>query len=180
MVNSIQYEELCRAWIAHEEGYPIEAIESLHVDRPGGGLAYHQIDLYWIQESSLSRTIYIADAKIRRDKIDQQNVLLFDKVKQTIAAHRAMLITDVGFTSGAVNSAVECGMGLHILTPTFDPSKLPAKDRSAMREMLQDLILEGQFVHTIERKSCNWNRVKEHYLGSPEDVQAYRRTLWRL
>ncbi len=104
-MNSIQYEELCRFYIAKKLQITVDMVKSIHVPnpiRPGLPQYKHQIDLFWETEDEISRYLNIANAKWRiHAKVDQPEVLLLQQVKQKTGAHKALMITNTGFTSGA-------------------------------------------------------------------------------
>ena len=148
-MNSVQYEELCRRFLATKLGIAVDRIESLRVPNPKRrdlpGYA-HQIDLYWESQDGIADYINIANAKWRsssRDKADQPDVLLLAKVRSNIAAHKAVLLTSTDFTSGAIAAAKDEGIALYVVRPGFDVSVLPANDRIRMQVKLQDLALQA-------------------------------------
>ena len=68
----------------------------------------HQIDLYWETEDAISLHLHIANAKWRgSDKVDQPDVLLLQKVKEKVAAHKAVMITNSEYTKGAIAAAMD-------------------------------------------------------------------------
>ena len=120
-MNSIQYEELCRFFLADKLGISIEKIQSVRIpnpkrpDLPGYN---HQIDLYWEDGNELTQYLNIANAKWRSSsKVDQSEVLLLQQVKDDLAAHKAMMITNIGFTEGAKAVAKNKEIALHIVSP---------------------------------------------------------------
>lgn len=142
-MNSIQYEELCRLYIAKRLSISIDLVKSIHVPnpvRPGLPQYTHQIDLYWETEDEIAKYLNIANAKWRGSaNVDQPEVLLLQQVKQKVGAHKAILITNTGFTSGAEAAARDEGIGLHIVVPAFDCSKLPQKNRKEIQEALSQM-----------------------------------------
>ncbi len=85
-MNSQQYEELCRYFLADKIGINIDQIKSVHIPNPKRSDLpeyKHQIDLYWEIETELSAYLHIANAKWRSSaKVDQPDVLLLQKVKE--------------------------------------------------------------------------------------------------
>ncbi len=139
-MNSQQYEELCRYFLAEKLGMSVEQVQSIHIPnptRPELPEYKHQIDLYWETESELGKYLHIANAKWRgNDKVDQPEVLLLQQVKQKVAAHKALILTTQGYTAGAVAVAKDEGIALHIVKPNFDFSILPIQDRSTIQAKL--------------------------------------------
>jgi len=140
-MDSVQYEELCRNCISRQTGVPIENVRSVVIPNPTrpGLLEYrHQVDLYWETGDAAAQYLNIADAKWRGTaKVDQGDVLLLQKVREKVAAHKAFMITNVGFTAGAIGVADDHGIALHILVPRFDASILPRGDRVSIQAALQ-------------------------------------------
>lgn len=139
-MQSEQYEELCRRFIAEQTGVAITAVQSVSVPnptRPGLPEYRHQIDLYWETGNVVASYLNIANAKWRgTDRVDQGDVLLLQQVRQQVAAHKAFMITNVGFTRGAVAAAKDHGIALHVVKPVFEVSNLPRSDRAAIQGAL--------------------------------------------
>ena len=76
--------------------------------------------------------------------MDRNDVSLLQQVRQEVGAHKAFMITNFGFTSGAVAAAKHHGIALHILQPVFDASTLPKGDRTAIQARLHDLSSAGR------------------------------------
>lgn len=141
-MDSDQYEELCRHFIAEQAGLQAGDVKSVSIpnaNRPGLPEYKHQIDLYWETGDAIALYLNIANAKWRGTaRVEQGEVLLLQQVRQQVAAHKAFMITNVGFTSGAIAAAKDHGIALHVLAPTFDTSALPRGDRAAIKEALRD------------------------------------------
>jgi Restriction endonuclease len=140
-MNSKQYEELCRFFLADQLGISVEEVSSVLIPnptRPNLPAYKHQIDLYWETGDPICRYLHIANAKWRgSDKVDQQDVLLLEQVKNDVNAHKAVMITSSEFTSGAEAVAQHKGIALHIVRPDFDYSSLPSKDTTAIQHQIQ-------------------------------------------
>jgi len=153
-MNSIQYEELCRLFIADKFELLIEEIQSVRIPnpkRPDLPEYKHQIDLYWEDGNELTENKYIANAKWRSsDKIDQPDVLLLQKVKEKVAANKAVMITSIGFTEGAEAAARDEGIALHIVRPNFDHATLDLrlKDRRTIQTQFQKFSTDGKPPYT--------------------------------
>ena len=102
-MNSQQYEELCRFFLADKLGVSTDEVRSARIPnprRPGLPEYKHQIDLYWETGNELTLYLNIANAKWRSTrKVDQGEVLLLQQVKQKAGAQKAVMITNSGFTS---------------------------------------------------------------------------------
>jgi hypothetical protein len=165
-MNDQQYEGLCRYFLAQKSEMNIERIRSVHIPnpaRPGLPQYKHQIDLYWETESDLALYLHIANAKWRRsDKVDQPEVLLLQQVKQKVGAHKAMILTNLGFTAGAIAVAKDEGIALHIVKPNFEDSILTAQDRSEIQVNLSRIASASSqpvFLHEIVHKAFDFREV---------------------
>lgn len=142
-MNSIQYEELCRYFLAQKVGVDIEQILSVRIPNPKRKdlpQYHHQIDLYWETNNDLCQYLNIANAKWRGSaKVEQSEVLLLQQVKMDVDAHKAMMITSSEFTSGAEAVAKDKGIALHIVKPTFDTTILSVDDRFLIQEKIQEV-----------------------------------------
>ena len=169
-MNDIQYEELCRLYIARRLRLLPTRVRSVRVpnaQRPGLPTYKHQIDLYWETEDALAHYLNIANAKWRgRSKVSQPEILLLQQVREKVAAHKAVMITNTGFTSGAIAAAYDGGIGLHLVQPNFDTSQLSKSNRYHIHAELV----------AIERETASLFRAKAAYkstdLVSAQDEAA--------
>jgi hypothetical protein len=143
-MTSKQYEELCRFFLASQLGLGVDQILSLDLEspvRPGMPEYAHQIDLYWEIEDDVSKIISIANAKWRQTSklLELQDVLLLQKVRELAKAHKAVLITNVGFSEGAQAAARNEEIGLHIIRPLFRCDRLHCDDPVILQSQLRDL-----------------------------------------
>lgn len=188
-MTSNQYEELCRRFIADKLNISLEQVLSIRIPnptRPGLPTYKHQIDLYWEREDELALYLNIANAKWRNiSKVDQPDVLLLQQVKQKVAAHKALMITNTGFTSGAIAVAKDEGIGLHIVRPKFEASllsNLSSKDIQAAYIEIElhskQNIYEHQNVYKYFQASCCEEEGLEDEFDSP-DVDTWYLTQLR-
>ncbi len=142
-MNSVQYEELCRFFLAQKVGISPDKICSTRIPNPKRQNLpqySHQIDLYWETGDDVSQYLNIANAKWRgSDKVDQSDVMLLQQVKEDLQAHKAVMITNTEFTFGADAVAQDKGIALHIVRPTFDVTALPSKDRPVILAGIQHI-----------------------------------------
>jgi hypothetical protein len=141
-MTSVQYEELCRYFVANQLKMPVEQVLSREIRNPwrlgtsGFGVAdtyVHQIDLYWETDDGLARYVNIANAKWRTSsKVQQADVLLLQQVRVKVGAHKAIMITNTDFTDIAVRVAKDEGIGLYIVKPEFDTAKMPESRNLAL------------------------------------------------
>jgi hypothetical protein len=144
-MTGVQYEELCRYFVANQLKMPVENVLSREIRNPwrqgtsGLGIAdtyVHQIDLYWETEDGLSRYVNIANAKWRTSsKVQQADVLLLQQVRVKVGAHKAVMITNTDFTDVAIRVAKDEGIGLHIVKPQFDTAKMPESRNLALAHL---------------------------------------------
>jgi hypothetical protein len=163
-VDSDQYEELCRHFIAEKVGLSPDEVRSVSIPnakRPGLPEYKHQIDLYWETSDAIAMYLNIANAKWRAAaRVEQGEVLLLQQVKQKVAAHKAFMITSVGFTTGAIAAAKDDGIALHIVTPNFDVSELPRGDRVAIQRSLRERASQAAgtlYSHHVEHRGLGFD-----------------------
>jgi hypothetical protein len=173
-MNSQQYEELCRYFLSDKLGVSTDQIESVHIPnpkRPDLPEYKHQIDLYWEIKTELSLYLHIANAKWRSSaKVDQPDVLLLQKVKEKVAAHKAFMLTNQGYTSGAVAVAKDEGIALHIVKPNFNLANLPNNDRVGIQNTLLDISSNSNkpvYMHEIVYRAFDFSETK-HLSERPE------------
>lgn len=162
-MKSEHYEELCRRFVANVTGLPIEEVLSGDLPsphRPDVPRYRHQIDLHWETGDEFARYFNIANAKWRSSgKVEQGDVLLLQQVRVKVSAHKAFMITNVGFTAGARAAAMDDGMGLHIVDPAFEDSALPAGDRSVVQAAIAALCeggFESTYSHRVEHRGFDF------------------------
>ena len=159
-MNSIQYEELCRFFLAQTTGLPLDKIVSVRIPNPKRASLRpysHQIDLYWETADDVCLYLNIANAKWRGStKVTQNEVLLLQQVKQDLSAHKAVMITNTEFTSGAEAVAQDKGIALHVVRPAFDFSVLSTKNRALIRAKLVEMAstpAKPIFQHTVRYRA---------------------------
>ena len=163
-MNSDQYEELCRHFIAEKIGLSAGDVKSVSIPnakRPGLPQYKHQIDLYWETGDAIAAYLNIANAKWRgTTRVEQGEVLLLQQVRQKVSAHKAFMITNVGFTTGAIAAAKDDGIALHVLTPNFDVTALPRGDRAAIQGALRDMACQvagSLYSHRVEHRGLGFS-----------------------
>jgi hypothetical protein len=178
-VDSDQYEELCRFFIAEKVNLRQDDVQSVRIPnpkRPGLPEYKHQIDLYWETGDAIASYLNIANAKWRATaKIDQAEVLLLQQVCQQVAAHKAFMITNVGFTDGAIAVAKDHGIALHIVAPTVDGSGLPRGDRAAIQRALRDMASQmpgSLYSHHVEHRGLEFGKEATTATATPSAAVA--------
>ncbi|MBC8485059.1 MAG: restriction endonuclease [Bacteroidetes bacterium] len=167
-MNSIQYEEFCRFFLSKKLELGIERILSIDIPnpkRPGLPEYKHQIDLYWEIQDDFNLYLNIANAKWRgTQKVDLPEVILLQKVKEKVGAHKAFMITNNEFTSGAVAAAKDEGIALHVLKPNFKFANLPTKNRTDILTSLNEInsnLNNSIFIHNIVHKAFDFRELKK-------------------
>jgi hypothetical protein len=160
---SEHYEELCRQFLADQLGIDVNKVLSVEIpsaQRPGLRQYKHQIDLYWETTDSVANYVNIANGKWRGSKgVEQGEILLLQKVKEDLDAHKAVMLTNSKFTAGAIAVAKHHGIALHIVRAEFDVSGLSAKGGSGIRQEMQAMALQqGKplYSHEVVHKAFDW------------------------
>jgi hypothetical protein len=83
--------------------------------------------------------LHIANAKWHKqgEPVKLADVLLLQQVKTKAAAHKALLLTNSGFTEGALVAAADEGIGLHLVRPAFNLGRLHSSDAEIIRSQLR-------------------------------------------
>lgn len=164
-MNSIQYEELCRLFLAEQLGIDIQQVKTREIPSPtlrGKPELEHQIDLYWETTDAVASYFNIANAKWRtKDKVDQPDVMLLQAVKTELKAHKCVMLTNTGFTDGARSMAENNGIALHIIEPDFNYNSLENRDRVIIQSNLRRLSSGGQtplYQHQVIYKAFDIER----------------------
>lgn len=69
------------------------------------------------------------------------------------------MITNVGFTAGAIAAAKDDGIALHVVEPSFDISALPRGDRAAIQGALRDMAARtagSLYSHHVEHRGLGF------------------------
>jgi hypothetical protein len=170
-VTSYQYEELCRHFLAEQLDMKIDEIVSVTVPNPTRqSLCHHshQIDLYWETWDFLTCALNIANAKWRgNNKVSKAEVLLLQQVRQKVGAHKAIMITNSHFSGGAAQAAKDDGIGLLIVRPEFDYSRLARTGPAQIRSQIQEVAKKGEPLYSwqIERKGLAAEQALWQVLG---------------
>ena len=184
-MNSTQYEELCRLFIADKFELPFEEIQSVRIPNPKRADLpeySHQIDLYWEDGNELALYLNIANAKWRgSDKVTQGEVLLLQKVKEKVAANKAVMNNNIGFTKGAEAVAKDEGIALHIVCPNFDIAILDTnlKDRKVIQTQFQKLSTNDKPPYTYEviHRAFDLGTDAETQSGVPNETVSHSKEI---
>ncbi len=139
-MTSKQYEELCRYFVAGLFQIPINRVRSIDAANAGPTQLLscaHQIDLYWEIETPAARYLHVANAKWAARPVELGDVLLLQQVKTQVGAHKAILMTNLGFTPGVMTAGLEQGIALYLVQPAFDYRRLHRSDAAIIQSQLQ-------------------------------------------
>ena len=104
-MNGTEYEQFVRAVLCRRLGIPADAMQSTHaegVTLPNSDGVEHQIDLFFIDETEIAEYVTIIECKYRTSRpVDQMLVQNLAFVRDNTRAHKAILVSNQGFTSGA-------------------------------------------------------------------------------
>ena len=183
-MNGTQYEEFCRLFLAEELDIPIETIQSLRIPsatHPDLSTYKNQIDLYWEKEDDHIKYVNIADAKWRgSDKVPIGKVRELQQVKEDINAHKAMMITNIGFTRDAKNFAENKGITLYIVHPdsSCTISDLDQKNRKTIQAQLSESFTNGKpYNFKIINKGFDSDVNTEGQSSTPSKTSAYSKKI---
>jgi len=160
-MNGLQFEELCRFFVAKTLGMPVEKVRWMRIPcavRPGTALDTYQVDLMWETETAMAKYLTIAEAKWRvGHKVDRDDVLLLEQFRIGAGAHKAMLISNAEFTSGVLTTAERLGIAVHRLVPTFSALEMPLRDRAAFQNCLNQMATKTKelYTHDVKCKSLD-------------------------
>jgi hypothetical protein len=154
-VTRWQYHELCRRCIADQFRVDLHQVRPGEIPNPlrqGQPRYRHHIDLLWICENHLERYVHIAAIHWRETGlVALDEVLLLQKRKEKIAAHKGLLITNTGFCSAARAAALDDGVDLFILRPLVDPRDVRPWDAVSFQQKLQELSAKAQPFYSLQR-----------------------------
>ncbi|MEQ1507018.1 MAG: restriction endonuclease [Myxococcota bacterium] len=134
---------------------PIERIVSVRL--PGVAFAgqltpEHQIDLYIVDETAVSRLDTIIECRWRgpETKVDQNDVQGVVGVRNSCRATKALIVTNTAFTEGAVRLASAERVGLTVIRPVGAAATVAVvADRAAMLGDFQ-AVVQGGHAHVLE------------------------------
>ena len=119
----------------------------------------------------MSVYLHIANAKWRSsEKVDQPEVLLLQKVKEKVAAHKALMLTNQGYTAGAIAAAKDDGIALHIVKPNLIADNLPEKDRTGIQESLlanSSASKKPIYHHEIVHRAFDFSEIQQPPIRPP-------------
>jgi hypothetical protein len=128
-VKGIEYEQLVRAVLSEKLGLPPNELRSTRAPGavlPNAGSVQHQIDLFYVQETELAKYVTIVECKYRESRpVDQELVQNLAFVRNSMSAHKAIMVTNKGYTAGATAVAESQQIALLVVEPRLAVSSLP-------------------------------------------------------
>ena len=120
-MTGLEYEQFVRAVLSEKLNLAPEELQSAHVPGavlPGASSAQHQIDLFYVEETEVARYLTIIECKYRGSRpVDQALIQNLAFVRDNVRAHKAIMVTNKGFTSGAMAIAESQGIALLVVKP---------------------------------------------------------------
>jgi len=146
--------QLCRFFVARRFAIDLGVIQTLKIANPlrRGQAAYrHRIDLHWTSEDAVARYLHIAHALWRpAAPVGLAAVLRLQQVRQKLAAHKAVLITNSCFTRRAIAAAEDDGIALFLVRPAFDHTKLTTDRPRLLACQMRRLVPADAALYTYE------------------------------
>lgn len=122
-----EYEQFVRAVLAKRLKLVDKQLVSVRepgATLPGAADLKHQIDLMYFQDTEIAEYITIIECKWREsDPVDQQEIQNLAFVKDSTRSHKAIMVTNSGFTAGAKAVAESQRIALLVITPSFEFSE---------------------------------------------------------
>ena len=119
---------------------------------------------------------FVADVKWRSkgEKVHLHDVLLLEKVMRDVSAHKAVLITNHGFTGNAARAALENGIGLLVVRPEVAETDWHPTDREAIQARIQKLARARRPLYTfaVEQKTYGPEITPHEALGGVAALSA--------
>ena len=86
----------------------------------------HQIDLFYVEETEIAKYVTIIECKYRKtEKVEQEDVQKLAYVKNSVRAHKAIMVASSEFTSGAHAVAKNEEIALLLIKPQVDLAPTP-------------------------------------------------------
>lgn len=158
-----EYEQFVRAVLCHHLGLDSSSLKSMRepgVTLPGGANLKHQIDLYHVKETEIAKYTTIIECKYRSSGlVDQQEMQNLAFVKENTRAHKAIMVTNKGFTSGAKAVADSQEIALLVIEPA--EASIPHASASDVDEVFaaaQEYLARKSttaYKMTVTRKICS-------------------------
>ena len=153
-MTGTEYERFVRAVLVERLDIPPVRLRSTFeagATLPGMPALEHQIDLIWFQENEVAEYITIIECKYRgTDPVDQPEIQNLAFVRDSVRAHKALMVTNIGFTSGARALAQSQKIALLVVNPSLKiiPGSKKA-DADSLFESMGDYLKRHNSCYTM-------------------------------
>ncbi len=105
----------------------------------------HQIDLFWTSRDSVCDFVVFANAKWRQSNVSLADLMTLIGVWRDIHAHKAMVITNTGYSASALTRARDKGIALLVVrpAPAIDFSGLTKRSATTVAGELEQIAARG-------------------------------------
>ena len=143
-MTGLEYEQFVRAVLCRILKIPPNKLQSARTPGavlPNGADIEHQIDLFYVDETEIAEYITIIECKYRVSRpVDQQLVQNLAFVRDNTRSHKAILVSNQGFTEGARAVAESQKIALLTIEPTTEYA--PAAPNSDVDELFRAIQAE--------------------------------------
>ena len=128
-MTGAEYEQFVRAVLCRILKIPPDKLMSTHspgVTLPNAGDLDHQIDLFHVDENEIAEYVTIIECKYRESRpVDQTLLQNLAFVRDSTRAHKAIMVSNRGFTKGAHAVAESQKIALLTIEPTaeYEPTR---------------------------------------------------------
>ena len=120
-MKGLEYEQFVRAVLRRKLGLTPAELQSTHAagaTLPNAADVEHQVDLFYVQDTEIAEYVTIIECKYRESRpVDQALVQNLAFVRDSMRAHKAIMVTNNGFTSGAKAVAEAQRIALLVVEP---------------------------------------------------------------
>jgi Restriction endonuclease len=141
-MTGTEYEQFVRAVLCRTLKLEPDKLQSTHsagVTLPGAGNLEHQIDLFYVDETEVAEYVTIIECKYRESRpVDQALLQNLAFVRDSMRAHKAIMVSNQGFTKGARAVAESQRIALLTVEPKGEYEPTPShSDADALFAVIQ-------------------------------------------
>ncbi len=155
-----EYEQFVRAVLCRKLNILPEKLQSTRspgVSLPNAGDIEHQIDLFYVDETEIAEYVTIIECKYRGSRpVDQTLLQNLAFVRDNTRAHKAIMVSNQGFTDGAYKIAESQKIALLTIEPTREYT--PAQPNTDVDELFR--VIQNE----IDRTPSSYDVVVVHKL----------------
>lgn len=163
-----EYEQFVRAVLCKKLGLSSEELRSACASGatlPNAEGVKHQVDLFYVQETEVAEYVTIVECKYRESRpVDQTLVQNLAFVRDSMRAHKAIMVTNKGFTGGAKAVAESQQIALLVVEPSLSDFTPPEGVE------IDELFAAIQAELSREPRCCNVVVVQKLH-GDPGDTR---------